>query len=449
MTTKGNYQRSTPPPITTPTSTATTTSRSISYSGSPTKIAPSSVLANHSENVPDKECCCFSARFVNLVLFLFNFIFLLSGICIILLTVLYGRPEVSRYLGETTKYLNNIIALLGNGHLVQIIHYSMLFCGIVIIVISLLNIIFSTATSWSKSSDYYYYKRRRQQQYLITTAPSHQQQISTDLNEDESLLHYGSNILDSSYDQRPRSTAYLNDSSTLNRSRQSHYIEQTSKQSSSSLSSSNNNNNGHWHNGRNGTTDPPKRQMYVHHHEGSRSRWSHYANSTVVLCFYIFILLFLFTIQLVIGLLSVLTVSPDHVFISTHNAANDDFLVSVRESVDIPNLLVNRAEEIEPLYGAFHCCGWIYYDDYEYLTNPNERNKSVAVPDSCCKTYMPNCGQRKHPNNIYYDGCWSKFGSEMRDYVLMLGWTALGFAVIELIGLMFAACHYVQIISRN
>ena len=71
------------------------------------------------------------------------------------------------------------------------------------------------------------------------------------------------------------------------------------------------------------------------------------------------------------------------------------------------------------------------------------------MPDSCCKTFVENCGHRKHPNNIYYDGCWSKFGAEMRDYVLMLGWTALGFAIIELIGIMFAVCHYVQIMSKS
>ena len=149
-----------------------------------------------------------------------------------------------------------------------------------------------------------------------------------------------------------------------------------------------------------------------------------------------------------LGLLSVVTVSPEHVFISSTSEPKDDFLASIRESVNIPHLLVDRATDIEALYGPFHCCGWLYFDDYEYLDGRNRHNKSAPVPVSCCKTWVEGCGARKHPNNIYYDGCWSKFGAEMRDYVLMLGWTALGFSVVELIGLMFAVCHYIQTVSR-
>lgn len=346
------------------------------------RLAPSS-LANHSHQQPSPEFCCFSARFVNLVLFIFNFIFLLSGVIILLLTLLYGHPDVSRYLGETTKYLNNIISLLGSGHLVQIIHYSMLFCGIVIIAISMINISFSLFTSWSRDSDFYYYKRKQK------------------LNENESLINNGT------MESASRRSTYSNNSGNNSIRIQDDSL--TKKQSC----------------------------------------WSQCAYSPYTICCYIFILLFLFTVQLVIGLLSVLTVSPEHVFISSLTEPNDDFLVSIRESVKIPHLLGDRASEIEALYKPFHCCGWIYYDDYEYLDNPNRRNKTAPVPDACCKTLVPGCGKRKHPNNIYFDGCWSKFGAEMRDYVLMLGWTALGFSVVELIGLLFSICHYIQTVSRR
>ena len=344
-------------------------------------VAPSS-LANQSLNQPVPHCCCFTARFVNLVLFIFNFIFLLSGVIILLLTLFYGRPEVSQYLGETTKYLNNIISLLGSGHLVQIIHYSMLFCGITICSVSLINIFFSLITSWSKSGDYYYYKRKQK------------------LNENESLIN----------------------NSTL----------ESNGHRSTCSQDANNHSRAH-------DDSMTKNESFL----------SHCANSPYALCCYIFIILLLFTIQLVVGLLSVVTVSPEHVFINALSEPNDDFLVSIRESVNIPHLLVDRAADIETLYGPFHCCGWLYFDDYEYLGDRNRRNKTVPVPDSCCKTLVNGCGARKHPNNIYYDGCWHKFGAEMRDYVLMLGWTALGFAVVELIGLMFAVCHYIQTVSRS
>ncbi|KAF7489370.1 Antigen -like protein [Sarcoptes scabiei] len=461
------------------------------HSRSP-KSKPSSILANKTENIPTNECCCFSARFVNLVLFLFNFIFLLSGCCILLLTVFYGRPEFSRYLGETTKYLNNIINLLGNGHLVQIIHYSMLFCGVVIIIISLINICLTTSTSWSKSSDHYYYHRRRRH---------HHHHHRENVNDNETLLLFnGSNSLEYTIDRdKSKSHSILNGSSNgikTNQYRQSTALSlsrsaieerklspSATKSTFGSLPSSPNkllaspksigdcddlNRPKHLSHrssypstittlssSQSSTSSPSLLKSHTSNSSrpNDHSYRQHYTNSTCLLCFYIFILLFLFTIQLVIGLLSIMTVSPDRVFISSSTIAkiqeNDEFLISVRESIDIKQLLVIRSEEIEPLYKPFRCCGWIYFDDYEFLDDPEHRNRSISVPDACCKTYVPNCGHRKHPNNIYYDGCWSKFGAEMRDYVLMLGWTALGFAIIELIGLMFAVCHYIQIVSKN
>ncbi|XP_075679682.1 uncharacterized protein LOC113788758 [Dermatophagoides pteronyssinus] len=493
-------------------------------------IAPSSLIANQSENIPTPECCCFSARFVNLILYLFNFIFLFSGICILLLTVLYGRPEVSRYLGETTKYLQNIINLMDNGHLVHIIHYTMLFCGIVIIVISLINICFATTINWSNSSDYYYYHRDHHQYHHGENRGCcyHQkQQQQQRLNENKSLLRYGDGnghnhngilLTDSNRQQQepsslfistsstssPSKSAYLNESLLLDDSNDldlciddhgHRYSSSTSsssttdqqQQQSSSMMMIMIDNDGKYsnqilHNNNNNNQIDDYNKMdrskmkhsnrKKHSKSSSTSSWSHFANSTLILCIYIFILLFLFTIQLVIGLISIITVSPDNVFISSSSTSskssiqNDNFLISIRDSINIANLLVNRANEIEQLYQEFHCCGWNYYDDYEYLriidNNQNDdqqqqstiiiddnRNKTIPVPDLCCKTLIPNCGRRKHPNNIYYDGCWSKFGTEMRDYILMLGWTALGFAIIELIGLMFAVCHYVQIMSKS
>lgn len=329
-----------------------------------------------------------TSRFVNLVLFVFNFVFLLSGIIILLLTLLYGRPEVSTYLGETTKYLNNIIDLLGGGHLVQIIHYSMLFCGITITVISLINITISVVVSWSKSSDHYYYQRKRK------------------LNETEETLLFHS-TLDSN---RPLSLY----SASINQ----------------------------------GITEQPAGAK--NHQIESISHTC--ARSSCALCAYIFVMLFLFTIQLVIGLLSVVTVTPERVLIQAaahgNQDAKDDFMISVRESIHIPHLLIDRSAQIEPLFGVFHCCGWLAFDDYEHLNPSGLPNKTAPVPDACCKTYVKDCGARKHPNNIYFQGCWHRFGAEMRDYVLMLGWAALTFAVVELVGVMFAIFLYVQTVSK-
>lgn len=50
----------------------------------------------------------------------------------------------------------------------------------------------------------------------------------------------------------------------------------------------------------------------------------------------------------------------------------------------------------------FHCCGSNNSQDWrdsEWIRSGKANNR--VVPDSCCKTMVPECGRRDHASNIY------------------------------------------------
>jgi hypothetical protein len=293
-----------------------------------------------------RKCCGFSARFVHYFLFIFNFVFLLSGVLILVLTLLYGRPQID--LGETR--LKAIQALIPSTHLVNLIHYSMVLCGTAICLISLINAFIGCCSQ----------------------SPDILSEETLELQAETSLTSGRSSIRD----------RYNPNTNRIN---------------------------------------------------GSKKEKS--GSSSVVLCFFIFGLLFLFTLQLIIGLIAFISVTPN-------SEGKDEFYISLTENLNRSELLVRHQTELESLYGPFKCCGWVAYDDYELS------NKTNPVPDACCKTVLPNCGQRKHPSNIYYDGCVNFFGPILKEYLLVLGSVALGFSIVEVFGLIFSCCLYVQMAAN-
>jgi hypothetical protein len=288
-------------------------------------------------NQSSRTCCGFSARFIHYFLFIFNFIFLLSGVLILLLTLLYGRPHID--FGET--HLSAIRSFVRSSHLVNLIHYSMIVCGITICLIAVINAIIGCCRH------------------------------STDVSND------GTNEFET---EMPLTSTRI---ATRDR-----------------------------------------------HNNNQKS-----GNPSIFLCFFIFGLLFLFTLQLIIGLVAFISVTPN-------SEGKDEFILSLSENLNTSELLETHKNELESLYVPFKCCGWTFFDDYEI------NNKSNAVPDTCCKTIILNCGQRKHPSNIYYDGCIEKFGPILKEYVLILGSVALGFSIVEVFGLIFSCCLYVQLAAK-
>ena len=64
--------------------------------------------------------------------------------------------------------------------------------------------------------------------------------------------------------------------------------------------------------------------------------------------------------------------------------------------------MIQRA--VDAVQQQLHCCGQLIFTEWRdsawALTSP-----SSLVPDSCCKTQSPGCGERDHPSNIPYTGC--------------------------------------------
>lgn len=404
----------------------------------------------HPSTIDSCCCSCFTSRFVNSMLFALNFVFLTSGIILLALTLLYGRPDVSTYLGDTTKYHYQIIDLLGPGHLVKVLHYSMMLCGLVITVVATVNITISLVTSWSRNNDYYYYKRNRKRQELIEKQNLLRNSLSS------STMRGGMATIASSDDhhgQAPSPSLAINHPSNL--------------EPMPMASAGHNNNTIH-----NASISTGSGTSWSHH----SSSWTHCADSSYANCCYIFLILLLFTLKLTLGLLTIVSIGPEYNMIALETLRrtgslasplartarhfppsgmiiplDDHWMESVRDNVDGLEVLRHQPELLEQLYKPFKCCGWLAYDDYEYLSldGQERRNQSAPVADACCKTLVPGCGHVKHPNNIYMDGCADRFAHELREYILLLAWSALMFAALELIGLMFAMCHYVHVVTKQ
>lgn len=377
-------------------------------------LGPSKTLA------APARCCGFTSRFVNLVLFIYNYVFLVSGCLLVAATQLYGRPEVSVYLfGDRTHHLVTIVGLLDEVVAIQLVHYTMLTTGLVLVVMSTINIVVALITSWSRSADYYYYKRSKRGKLLAA---------------EENLLN--ASTLESDISRVSNWSTHTSSTVSSSRSQQQRQQHQHARNSSP-------------------VSAGPERAHRTQHF------MSHCASSPLANCCHIFLLVTLFTLTLVVGVLSIFIVSPAPPHLSLHpprtaqsvkQSDEDIFLATIRGQVNVHRLLTDRAHLVESLYEPYRCCGWNSFDDYEHLDagggGGGGRNKSRAVPDACCKTVLAGCGGRKHPSNIYYRGCAEPWAREMRDYVLLLAWLALSFAVVELVGLMFAICHYVQVVSR-
>ena len=58
------------------------------------------------------------------------------------------------------------------------------------------------------------------------------------------------------------------------------------------------------------------------------------------------------------------------------------------------------------------CCGLLIFSEWRDSAWALARSGSL-VPDSCCKTRSPGCGQRDHPSNIPYTGCAHRSVKEM------------------------------------
>ncbi|XP_030640511.1 tetraspanin-11 isoform X2 [Chanos chanos] len=100
-------------------------------------------------------------------------------------------------------------------------------------------------------------------------------------------------------------------------------------------------------------------------------------------------------------------------------------------------------QAVDRLQQDFKCCGSNNSFDWRqsvYIRSPEAGSR--LVPDSCCKTMTPSCGQRDHPSNIYRveGGCITKLERFLADHLLIIGAVGIGVACLQLAGAVLTAC---------
>uniref|UniRef100_M3XJU0 Tetraspanin n=1 Tax=Latimeria chalumnae TaxID=7897 RepID=M3XJU0_LATCH len=96
---------------------------------------------------------------------------------------------------------------------------------------------------------------------------------------------------------------------------------------------------------------------------------------------------------------------------------------------------------VDRLQQDFKCCGSNSSADWQYsiyILSPESGGR--VVPDSCCKTITPSCGQRDHPSNIYKveGGCITKLEQFLADHLLIIGAVGIGVACLQEGGAQFS-----------
>ncbi|XP_051865509.1 CD63 antigen [Pristis pectinata] len=86
---------------------------------------------------------------------------------------------------------------------------------------------------------------------------------------------------------------------------------------------------------------------------------------------------------------------------------------------------------IDKLQEQFDCCGSASYRDWFPQLNNN-------VPDSCCKHVSPGCGKNTSSTNIYHRGCVQLINDWLKNNIVIVAGVALGIALFQLIGIIFA-----------
>ncbi|XP_068170041.1 tetraspanin-3 [Antennarius striatus] len=103
-----------------------------------------------------------------------------------------------------------------------------------------------------------------------------------------------------------------------------------------------------------------------------------------------------------------------------------------------------QSRAIDYVQRQLRCCGIHNYTDWQY-TSWFQESKNNNVPISCCRTDVVSCtGSLTHPERLYSEGCEVLVVAMLKDIMMYVIWTALAFAVIQMLGMLCACvvlCH--------
>ncbi|XP_064191954.1 CD151 antigen-like isoform X1 [Anguilla rostrata] len=161
---------------------------------------------------------------------------------------------------------------------------------------------------------------------------------------------------------------------------------------------------------------------------------------------YFVLLLCIFLLEILAGVLAYIyyqQCSPFPCF-----QLNEELKQNLRETMVQKYMQENEnhiTKAVDKLQQEFKCCGSNSSSDWAESTwvRSSEAGGRV-VPDSCCKTPTPNCGERDHPSNIYKveGGCISKLENFILDHLRIIGAVGIGIACVQIVGMVFTCCLY-------
>ena len=91
------------------------------------------------------------------------------------------------------------------------------------------------------------------------------------------------------------------------------------------------------------------------------------------------------------------------------------------------------------IQSQFKCCGIEGPRDWEGTTF--QKGNSTTAPDSCCKIEFHNCGAGQlipSYDELNSEGCFTKFHAFVTDHIKIVGYTAIGIAIFQIIVVVIA-----------
>lgn len=141
----------------------------------------------------------------------------------------------------------------------------------------------------------------------------------------------------------------------------------------------------------------------------------------------------IFILELTIGILAFVYSSK----------INDEIRSSIKDKMNQYGESDAVTKSIDKLQVENKCCGdtgGSSWNGTAWQQAQQSEEKSNIVPDSCCKTQTPDCGERDHPSNINDVGCLAQVEEFFRHHFTILAIVGIGVACIQLIGIFVTGC---------
>ncbi|CAH1286644.1 unnamed protein product [Diabrotica balteata] len=143
--------------------------------------------------------------------------------------------------------------------------------------------------------------------------------------------------------------------------------------------------------------------------------------STCMLTTYAIILLTIFILQVAIGVYAFLQIKDK-------NSFNSVLTKSMQETFDKMYVSQEANETMQVTQRFLKCCGVRGPEDY------GDRK----IPLSCCHNIKVQCPSTN--NDVNHEGCAAKLQTELEKSSKIIGGVAIGIAVVEIVGAIFALC---------